>query len=67
MACYAIGMTNRTHRSIISARGAALGGRLNGSLRVFTLGGDGDVYFSVKLWFAAEQRQRRLSAPAYAR
>ncbi len=60
-------MTNGNHRSLISARGAALGGRLNGSLRVYTFGGDGDVYFSVKLWFAAEQRQRRLSSPAYAR
>jgi len=53
---------------LISARGAALGGRLNGSLRVYTLGGgpDADVYFSLKLWFAAAARQRRLSSPAYA-
>ncbi|MDD2804930.1 MAG: hypothetical protein PHV33_05205 [Elusimicrobiales bacterium] len=61
-------MTNKTHRSILSARGAALGGRFNGSLRVYTLGGgpDADVYFSLKLWFAAAQRQQRLSSPAYA-
>jgi len=61
-------MTNKTRRSLISARGAALGGRLNGSLRVYTLGGgpDADVYFSLKLWFAAAARQRRLSSPAYA-
>jgi hypothetical protein len=61
-------MTNKTHRSIISARGTALGGRLNGSLRVYSLGGspNGDIYFSLKLWLAAAQRQRRLSSPAYA-
>lgn len=65
-ACYAIGMTNKNHKSIISARGSALGGRFNGSLRVYTLGPEADVYFSLRLWFAAAQRQQRLAAPAYA-
>ncbi|MDA8132269.1 MAG: hypothetical protein M0011_12260 [Elusimicrobia bacterium] len=63
-------MNNRKHRTIVSAKAGILGGRLKGSLRVYTLGeGAGaDLYFSVKLWQAAALRQQRLSvAAAYAR
>lgn len=66
MACYPIGMTNRKHNSIISAKAGIFGGRFRGSLRVYTLGeGPGaDIYFSLKLWQAAAERQERLAAQA---
>jgi hypothetical protein len=58
----ALGMTNTTRRSLLSARGGLFGGRLNASLRVYSLGGGGDahLYFSLKLWQAAVARQQRL-------
>ncbi|MDA8131831.1 MAG: hypothetical protein M0011_10055 [Elusimicrobia bacterium] len=62
-------MNNRKHRTIVSAKAGLLGGRLRGSLRVYTLGegAEADLYFSVKLWQAAALRQRRLSGEtAYA-
>jgi hypothetical protein len=63
-----MGMTNRNHRSIISAKAGILGGRFKGSLRVYSVGqgADADIYFSLRLWHASLQRQARLSAPAYA-
>ncbi len=66
MACYAIGMENKNHRTLISARAGFLGGRFRGSLRVYTLGtgGDASVYFSLRLWQAAAERQARLSGGA---
>jgi hypothetical protein len=61
-------MTNRNHRSIISARAGILGGRLRGSLRVYSVGqgAEADIYFSLRLWHASVQRQARLSGPACA-
>jgi hypothetical protein len=66
-ACYAMGMNNKKHRAIISAKAGILGGRFRGSLRVYSVGegAEADIYFSFKLWQAALQRQERLSA-AYA-
>ncbi len=64
-----MGMNNRKRRTIVSAKAGLLGGRLRGSLRVYTLGegAEADLYFSVKLWQAAALRQRRLSGEtAYA-
>ena len=59
-----MGMNNKKHRTIISARAGFFGGRYKGSLRVYTLGegAEADIYFSLKLWQAAAQMQERLAA-----
>jgi hypothetical protein len=59
-------MNNIKHRSLISAKAGILGGRFRGSLRVYTLGegSAADLYFSLRLWHAAAQRQARLSGDA---
>ncbi|MEK7721313.1 MAG: hypothetical protein AAB359_02865 [Elusimicrobiota bacterium] len=56
-------MTNKTRSSIISARAEALGGRFKARLRVYTLGAEEDssLYFSLRLWQAATERQAQLS------
>ena len=61
-----MGMTNRNRKSIVSARGGILGGRLNASLRVYSVGegGDAHLFFSLRLWQAAVNRQARLCGPA---
>ena len=63
-----MGMTNKTRRSIFSARAGMHGGRLGARLRVYTLGegADSDMYFSLRLWQAAVSRQVRLAGPARA-
>lgn len=63
MACYPIGMKNKNHNSIFSARAGALGGRIRASLRIYTVGdgADSDVLFSMRLWYAAGLRQERLA------
>lgn len=45
-------------------RGAALGGRFKGRLRVYSLGegADAQLFFSMRLWQAATERQARLAA-----
>ncbi|PJA17834.1 MAG: hypothetical protein COX65_00430 [Elusimicrobia bacterium CG_4_10_14_0_2_um_filter_56_8] len=61
-----MGMTNKNRRSIISARAGLLGGRFKSRLRVYTLGTgeDGSLYFSLRLWQAATERQEQLSRSA---
>lgn len=57
-----MGMTNRTRHSWLDWK-AELPGVAGARLRVYTLGrgGDGDTYFSLKLWHAALARQERLA------
>ncbi|MCM2268456.1 MAG: hypothetical protein NDI60_11875 [Elusimicrobiales bacterium] len=59
-------MTNTNRHSWLSWKGALPGG--GARLRVYTLGtgGNAETYFSLKLWYAAAQRQERLArlAPA---
>ncbi|MDP2864855.1 MAG: hypothetical protein Q8O90_01265 [Elusimicrobiota bacterium] len=56
-------MNNNNRKSMISARAGFLGGRFRARLRVYTLGTgeDASVYFSLRLWQAATQRQEQLS------
>jgi len=63
-----MGMTNRTRRSIFSARAGLPGGRLGARLRVYTLGkgADSQMFFSLRLWQAAVSRQTRLAGAARA-
>jgi hypothetical protein len=61
-------MNNKSRSSIISVKGGILGGRLKGSLRVYSLGegAEAQLYFSLRLWQAASLRQARLAGPALA-
>lgn len=63
MACYAIGMNNKNKNSLFSARAALPGGGAGARLRVYTLGhgADKELLFSMRLWYAAGQRQERLA------
>jgi len=58
-----MGMNNKNRSSIISARAGFLGGRFKARLRVYTLGAgeDSSLYFSLRLWQAATERQAQLS------
>jgi hypothetical protein len=57
-----MGMTNKNRHSWISWK-TELPGGAGARLRVYTLGpgGDGETYFSLKLWHAAAMRQERLA------
>jgi len=56
-------MTNKERKSIISARAGLPGGRFKVRLRVYTLGTgeDSSIYFSLRLWQAAAERQAQLA------
>jgi len=58
-----MGMTNTNRHSLISLRGAALDGRVKARLRVYSLGrgADAQLFFSMRLWQAAADRQARLA------
>lgn len=63
-----MGMTNNKRRSLFSARAGALGGRFRANLRIYSLGegDDAQLYFSLRLWQAAAERQARLAREACA-
>ena len=69
MACYAMGMENTKRNSLVSLRGSAFGGKVGARLRVYTLGegADAQLFFSMRLWQAAADRQARLAQLAPAR
>jgi hypothetical protein len=59
-------MTNRRHRSIISAKAGFLDGRLRGSLRIYMLGAGpaAEIFLSLNLWQASAAGQERAAVEA---
>ncbi|HAT71940.1 MAG TPA: hypothetical protein DCS63_03910 [Elusimicrobia bacterium] len=56
-------MTNKNKQSLFSARAVLPGLGAGARLRLYTLGlgADREMLFSMRLWYAAAQRQERLA------